>query len=65
MSKIISRIDDQAGIYDLKSHKDLAIEVLTYGLPFYVLDTFHVKHYATVSDDVILQKRQDWIQVSQ
>ena len=46
------------------THKNIVRETLEYAWPFFILDTFHVKHYRDVSDDVIAEKRKDWIQVA-
>ncbi len=43
---------------------DLFYEAVEYCLPLMILDTFHVKKYFGVSDEVIEKKLLDWIQVS-
>jgi len=46
------------------THKNILRETLEYTWPFFILDTFHVKHYEGVPDDVISLKRLNWIQVT-
>ena len=61
----VFRIEKTGGEYGLvPTHKNILRETLEYTWPFFILDTFHVKHYAGVPDDVINVKRLNWIQVA-
>lgn len=60
----ISRINGKGGRFESESLPELLEHSIGYFLPLGILDTFHVKHYYGVPDDVIIEKRQNWIQVN-
>ena len=55
---------DEGDRFESFSILQLFQESLEYCLPLMCLDTFHVKKYAGVRDDVIISKQQSWIQVA-
>lgn len=59
----IVRITKAGGKFIVDEHVVHLLHAIEYFIPLGLLDTFHVKHYSDVSDDVIAVKREDWIQV--
>lgn len=45
------------------TYRDIIMEAVEYTWPLFILDTFHVKSYQGVNEDVLIEKRKDWIQV--
>lgn len=45
------------------TYRDIIMEAVEYTWPLFILDTFHVKSYQGVTEDVLIEKRKDWIQV--
>ena len=46
------------------TYTDIVMEAVEYTWPLFILDTFHVKSYVGVSEQVLLEKRKNWIQVN-
>jgi len=58
------RIKGTSVLFETFPPKQLLAEAFTYCFPLMMLDTFHVKHYFGVTDEVIKEKRTDWIQIT-
>ncbi|XP_039274111.1 cholesterol 25-hydroxylase-like protein [Styela clava] len=56
------RVSPKGGLIYSESMQDILFHAVEYILPLSILDTLHVKHYYGVTDDVIIQKRLNWIQ---